>query len=135
MVKCACKWLKLFVTHAKAASYPAPVVHGVSDFTQYFLGSCRLDSKIRDHGHKGVDGHLGACILGDPCLQFAHALRRRVDVEGRRQPPELTVFMQEAVIAQMVVSIRNQNREGDTPPQLFNVSLYFSPVYADCIQD
>ena len=41
--------------------------------------------------------------------------------------------MQEAVIAQVVVQIRNQNREGNTPPQFFDIGLCVGPVYTDCV--
>jgi hypothetical protein len=42
--------------------------------------------------------------------------------------------MQEAVIAQ-VVNIRNQNREGNTPPQFFDIGLCIGAVYADYVHD
>jgi hypothetical protein len=90
------KRLKLFVTHSNALSIRTPTLHGIRNFAQYLLGPRIRDAKISNHRHEGVDGHVGTRILGYPRLQFAHALRRRVDVEGRRKPPEFPIFMYEA---------------------------------------
>jgi hypothetical protein len=74
-------------------------------------------------------------VAGYPRLQFTHAIGRRVDVESGRQSPEFPIHMQEAVIAQVVVHICNQNREGNAPPQLFDIGSCVGPVYANCVHD
>jgi len=56
--------LKLSFTHADTVSGPSPVVHGLHNFTQYLLGTRARDAEISNHGHKGVDGHVVACVLG-----------------------------------------------------------------------
>ncbi|MGH7046614.1 MAG: hypothetical protein ACREE2_09550 [Stellaceae bacterium] len=61
--------------------------------------------EIRKCGHQRLDRRLRTGIFRYPCLQLAHPVRERVDVECRRKPPLPAIDMQEAIVAQMIVHV------------------------------
>jgi len=99
--------------HAEAASHGAPLRHGLLDRPEDLARSRRGNPEIGQHRHERLDRRLGSRILRDPGLQLPGSLRERIDVKGGREPPLTPVDVQEAMVAQMVVDIADEDGEGD----------------------
>jgi len=62
----------------------------------------------------------------DPGLQFAHPIRKGIEIEGGDQPPLSMVCVQKSVIMQMVIHIGNEI--GLLPPREARVPARNDPV-------
>lgn len=102
--------------HAERTSLILPPRDSLLHLCQHLLRACRGDAEVRQDRHQGIDGRLGADLFRDPGLQLAQPLGERIDVEGRRQQPQATIDVEEAVIDQVIVDVGDEDRKGDPAP-------------------
>jgi hypothetical protein len=107
----------------------------VLNFLQDLSRLHQSDPKVRDHRHKRVNRRLRSGILGNPGFQFANALGKWVDVESGRKAPKAVLNVQEAMVQKVVVYIRNQDREGNPPPQFFDIGGRLGTMLAQRVDD
>src|SRR5665213_4402089 len=88
----------------------------------------RRDPEIRKDRHQRLDRRLRPGLLRYPGLQFPRALRERVDVEYGGKPPLASIDVKEAVVAQMVIDVVDEDREGDASPKFLGVGPRRSAV-------
>ena len=63
--------------------------------------------------HSGLDGgHVGAQVA-DAGFQLSSSVRLRIDVESQGKHPAVSADMQQAVVLEVVIGVRDRNREQD----------------------
>jgi hypothetical protein len=89
---------------------------------------------------------ISASMLAGPAsseiqgLQFSNPFRKRIDIEGGRQTPLTPIDMEKSAVHQVIVHVGDQDREGDPPPEFFDIRLRLrsvltkriDPQWADC---
>ena len=66
------------------------------------------------HGH---DGGPVAAQVTDAGFQLSTSVRLRIEVESRGEHPAASTAMQQAVVLEVVIGVRDQNREQDASTQ------------------
>src|ERR1700688_4518537 len=56
------------------------------------------------------------CLFRQPGFEIASLIWKRIQIERRRQSPLSMSHMQESMIIEMIIDIRNQHVENDPPP-------------------
>jgi hypothetical protein len=113
------------------ASRPRRARHALTTF----LGAGPRELEVRSDGQQRFDRRVWPRLGGDPRLELANAVGERVDVEGRSELPLAVADVQEAVVEQVVVHVRDQDGERDAPPKLVDVRLGGGAVDAEGVDD
>ena len=87
------------------------------------LGFGGLEAEERGGGERELERSVERLALENARLEYPVSLRRGIDVEGRGEAPAIASGVDEAVVLQVIVGVRDENREDDPLPQLDQITL------------
>jgi len=88
------------------------------DLRDDILGLIGAQAEVVSDGERERDARRVVSHVDGGTQVLGPGFGVRADVERRRQPPGVSVLVEEAVVAQVVVGVGDEDREDDPSPEL-----------------
>lgn len=107
---------ELSVGYADRSTFLAPACDCTFHLAENLFGARATHSKVAVYPEETIDCGLRPSFVRYLSLELAGTPGRRVEIERRRQAPLTARDVQKAMIEEMVVDIRDQDRERKASP-------------------
>lgn len=112
------KWLQFLGAHSHR-NFPrhlSPLRYRTMNLAQNFQGGLVSEVEICRRMHSVIYFPGRPCLFRQPGFEIPSLIRKRIQIERRRQSPLSMSRMQESVIIEVIIDIRNQYVENYPPP-------------------
>ena len=127
--------IELQMTHPQSTSHRPPRRNGTFDFSEDLRSLVFVQLEVGRDRHQCIDRGRRTRLFRDPSFELALTVRKRIDVERRREPPLAARDMKKSVVAQVIIDVVDRYEEGNPSPELLDIRLCIRPVLAYRVDD
>src|SRR5882762_1228698 len=103
-------------SHRNIPRHLSPPRNRTMNFAQNFNGVLVSEMEVSRRMHSVIYFSRRPCLFRQPGFEIPSLIRKRIQIERWRQSPLPMSHMQESVIIEVIIDIRNQHVENDSPP-------------------
>src|SRR6266481_1899255 len=103
-------------SHRNITRHLSPLRNRTMNFAQNFKSVLVREMEVSRSMHSVFYFSRRPCLFRQPGFEIASLIRKRIQIERRRQSPLSMSHMQESMIVEVIIDIRNQHVENDPPP-------------------